>query len=87
VPGVEVTKPFWPFLWIYAAENLLGIVGMLVAPAVVFGLLYLVPLLDRGPEERRRPRWFALLCAAAAAAFVVALLYGAVAPREPHLGM
>jgi len=31
VEGYEVTKPFWPFLWIYAAENLFGMTGMLLA--------------------------------------------------------
>ena len=35
VEGFEVTKPFWPFLWIYAAENLIGLTGMLLAPALL----------------------------------------------------
>ncbi|MFQ6046295.1 MAG: hypothetical protein ACE5PT_08050, partial [Gemmatimonadales bacterium] len=47
VDGFEVTKPHWEFLWIYAAENLFGMTGMLLAPGLLFGFLAVVPLTDR----------------------------------------
>ncbi|MBI4408217.1 MAG: cytochrome bc complex cytochrome b subunit [Gemmatimonadetes bacterium] len=88
VEGAEVTKPFWPFLWIYAAENAFGLWGMLAAPAVLFGFLFLVPLLDRRHQDiGGRPRWLFLLATFLLAAYLGALLYGAVAPQVEHLGM
>jgi ubiquinol-cytochrome c reductase cytochrome b subunit len=85
VEGFEVTKPFWPFLWIYAAENLFGMAGMLLAPAVLFGFLALVPVADRADGIAARltraagTLLFALL--------VVAIVYAAVAPGQSHLDM
>ncbi|MBI4545490.1 MAG: cytochrome b N-terminal domain-containing protein [Gemmatimonadetes bacterium] len=88
VEGAEVTKPFWPFLWIYAAENALGLEGMLIAPAILFGFLFAVPLLDRRHDDRGgRPRWLFGLATLLLAMYLGALLYGAFAPQHPHLGM
>ncbi|HET9064301.1 MAG TPA: cytochrome b N-terminal domain-containing protein [Gemmatimonadales bacterium] len=85
VEGFEVTKPFWPFLWIYAAENLFGMTGMLVAPGLLFGFLALVPLSDRTDGRAAR-----LTRATGVVLFVLmlaAIAYAALAPAEPHLGM
>ena len=85
VEGYEVTKPFWPFLWIYAAENLFGMTGMLLAPAVLFGFLALVPLADRGAG-----RAATLVRVAGVILFVLmiaAIVYAAVAPAQSHLDM
>ncbi len=49
VPGAEVTKPPWLFLWLYAFENWVGAIGILWAPIVFFVLLAMVPFLDRSP--------------------------------------
>ncbi|HET9983492.1 MAG TPA: cytochrome b N-terminal domain-containing protein [Longimicrobiales bacterium] len=88
VEGVEVTKPFWPFLWIYTFENTLGMTGMIVAPLVVFGALAIVPLVDRRPDAAGgRPRWIVAAAVAFLALFLGTLLYGAVAPQIAHLGM
>lgn len=93
VEGVEVTKPFWPFLWIYTMENTLGAIGMLVAPLVLFGFLALVPLLDRGskvhgPGERSaRPLWLTILAIAMLALYVGGIIYGIFAPQVQHLDM
>lgn len=85
VGGVEVTKPYWPFLWIYAAENTMGLWGMIVAPAALFLFLVAVPLIDQGPGPRRR--WVVALAAVVLAALIGALVYGALAPQMQHLGM
>jgi ubiquinol-cytochrome c reductase cytochrome b subunit len=58
VAGIEVTKPLWPFLWLYQLENWIGIDGLFWAPVVVFLLLAALPFLDRSPERRPgRRRW------------------------------
>ena len=49
VPGEEVTKPPWMFLWLYPLENVFGVPGILYGAIVFFGLLALVPFLDRSP--------------------------------------
>lgn len=85
VAGHEVTKPFWPFLWIYAAENLFGMTGMLLAPAVLFGFLALVPVVDHG--DGLRPRLVRVLGVALFVLMLGAIAYAAIAPAQSHLGM
>ena len=88
VEGVEVTKPAWMFLWIYAVENTMGMVGMLVAPVVLFGFIAVVPWLDRNPAPGApRPRWLVALALVLLAAWVGGIIYGFVAPQQQHLGM
>jgi quinol-cytochrome oxidoreductase complex cytochrome b subunit len=83
-----VTKPFWPFLWIYAVENTLGIWGMILAPMVLFGFLFVVPLLDRSHDvTRRRPRWFTGLALVLLGLYVGGIVYGVFAPQMQHIGM
>ena len=88
VEGFEVTKPFWPFLWIYAVENNVGMVGMVVAPMILFGFLFIVPLLDRPREdEARRPRWLSAMAALLLILTLGGIVYGVYAPQMQHLGM
>jgi len=84
VAGVEMTKPMWPVLWVYGLENLLGMGGMVIGPALIFGFLALVPFLDRGDGGRRVVRWIGAVIAFA----VIALtLFAAFAPTQQHIGM
>jgi ubiquinol-cytochrome c reductase cytochrome b subunit len=85
IEGFEVTKPFGPFLWIYAAENLFGIPGMLLAPAVLFGFLALVPVLDR--RDSRLARFTRLAGAVLLVVMIAAIIYAALAPAQSHLNM
>lgn len=88
IEGVEVTKPFWPFLWIYAVENAMGLWGMLLAPMVLFGFLFVVPFLDRPRDEATaRPGWLTGLAVLMLALYVGGILYGAYAPQMQHIGM
>jgi ubiquinol-cytochrome c reductase cytochrome b subunit len=87
VDGVEVTKPYWPFLWIYSAENTFGMAGMIIAPAVFFGFLFLIPLVDRGDSERARPRWLLAAGVLILGLYIGAMIYGVFAPQMQHLGM
>lgn len=88
VSGVEITKPPFFFLWIYAVENFLGTVGLVVVPPLVYLLFFLPPLLDRRPSAHPRDRKLIL-----AAGFGLILLlfvlavYARLAPAQQHLGM
>ncbi len=86
IEGTEVTKPFWPFLWIYAVENTMGMVGMIVAPVVIFGFLLLIPFLDRGRGDKR-PTWLSALAGSLLFLYLGAFVYGIFAPQMQHLGM
>ncbi len=85
VGGFEVTKPPWEFLWIYAAENLFGMNGMLIAPAILFGFLAIVPISDRQPG--RGATVTRVLGVTLFVLLVVAIVYAALAPGQTHLGM
>lgn len=85
VEGFEVTKPFWPFLWIYAAENLFGMSGMLLAPAVLFGFLAVVPVLDR--RDGRLSRFTRVAGVVLLFLMIAAIVYAALAPGQSHLDM
>ena len=88
VPGVEVTKPFWPLLWVYGLENLMGMRGMVVGPALLFGFLLAVPFLDRrGEDGPGRHGWLKWAGIAVGLALLALWIYAAVAPRQQHLGM
>lgn len=88
VEGVEVTKPYWPFLWIYAVENTMGMTGMILAPLVIFGFLAVVPVLDRGHVRgAARPRWLMALAVLMLFLYVGGIFYGVFAPQKQHLGM
>lgn len=56
VLGMEVTRPPWQFVWIYALENI-WVPFLIVVPPILISLLVAVPFLDRGEELywKRRP--------------------------------
>ena len=83
VAGFEVTKPSWPFLWIYAAENLAGMPGMMLAPVVLFGFLAIVPLTDR--EGGKLAGATRAAGATLLVLLVAAIVYAWVAPAQVHL--
>lgn len=87
VPGVEITKPFWPFLWIYVVENSMGMVGMIVAPILIFGFLFIVPLIDRPRPGKPRSRIVVILALLMVTFYVGGIIYGVFAPQKAHLGM
>lgn len=88
VPGVEMTKPFWPVLWVYGLENLLGAWGMVLGPSLVFLFLATVPLLDRGEgHEPGGHGWVGWAGAAVAITIAALWLYGALGAAQQHIGM
>ncbi|PFG44999.1 ubiquinol-cytochrome c reductase cytochrome b subunit [Georgenia soli] len=56
VAGVETTRPLWLFWWFFPFEEWFGISSVGVVMAVVFGVLFLVPFLDRGRRRSWRER-------------------------------
>ena len=87
VPGIEVTKPLWPFWWLFQLENWIGLNGLFWAPLVVFLLLAAIPFLDRSPERRpSRRRW--VMTASLIGFGIIAGLTVAIAFTTPaaHLG-
>jgi ubiquinol-cytochrome c reductase cytochrome b subunit len=87
VAGVEITKPFWPVLWIYGLENLLGAWGMILGPMVVFLFLAAVPLLDRRDPQDLKHGWIGVAGLLLFAAVIGLWLYGLLGEPQQHIGM
>ena len=88
VAGVEITKPFWPVLWVYGLENLLGAWGMILGPAAIFLFLMAVPLLDRGADQRPgKQGWVGWLAVALGIIIVGLWVYGMFGEAREHIGM
>ena len=88
VAGVEITKPFWPVLWVYGLENLLGAWGMILGPAAIFLFLMAVPLLDRGADQTPgKHGWVGLLAVTMGILIVGLWVYGVFGEAREHIGM
>jgi quinol-cytochrome oxidoreductase complex cytochrome b subunit len=75
----------WAFLWVYAAENLFGMNGMLIAPGILFGFLALVPLVDR--SDGRAASVTRIAGVVLFVLMIAAIAYAALAPVQTHLDM
>jgi quinol-cytochrome oxidoreductase complex cytochrome b subunit len=85
-PSMEVTKPAWMFYWLYAFEGPFGVRGILYAAIFFFGLLVLVPVLDRSPWRSPRLRRIAVAVGLVVVLAIVALsLYVWLSPTQQHL--
>lgn len=60
VEGIETTRPLWMFWWFFPFEQWFGISSVGIAIAAIFGLIILVPLLDRSPRRRWQERKVAI---------------------------
>jgi ubiquinol-cytochrome c reductase cytochrome b subunit len=58
--GLEVTKPPWQFVWIYALENL-WIPSLIAAPFLISVGLVSIPFVDRSPETDPKKRPIAMV--------------------------
>jgi quinol-cytochrome oxidoreductase complex cytochrome b subunit len=87
-PAMEVTKPPFLFYVFYAFENFVGIPGILYSSIGLFGLLAVLPFLDRTPLRRLRRRPVALVLGTLLLVAAIALsIYVAVTGTGKHLGM
>ncbi|MEV7797405.1 hypothetical protein AB0O68_36625 [Streptomyces sp. NPDC087512] len=60
VEGIGIIRPLWMFWWFFPMEEWFGVASIAWVIAGVFGLIFLVPFLDRGPRRRWRERKLAL---------------------------
>lgn len=87
VEGVEITKPPWPFWAFFTIENLVGLQGILWGAGVFFGLIFVVPFIDRNPERHPSRRRVALsLGALVVVSYVALTILMLVVPAQSHLG-
>jgi ubiquinol-cytochrome c reductase cytochrome b subunit len=86
VAGIEVTRPLWPFWWMFTLENLFGLAAILWGAAILFALLIAVPFVDRNPERwwRRRPVATGAAVVVVLALVVLTVLTAVSSPAE-HL--
>lgn len=60
IMGLEVTKPPWQFVWIYALENL-WVPSLIFAPILISFCLISVPFIDRSVETDPKKRPIAMI--------------------------
>ena len=84
VPGAEVTKPWWMFVWLFPAEAALGAKALIIAPSILGLLLVLVPILDRSPYLSPLKRKGILIVAGILLLIIV--ISGIVAALQPVAG-
>ena len=86
-PMMEITKPPFLFYWLYAFEDWFGVTGILYAAIGAFGLLTVLPFIDRTPLRSLRRRPVALVLGVLLIVAIVALsILVAVSPTAKHLG-
>lgn len=87
VEGIEVTKPPWPFLALFAFENWIGVPGLLWVSVISFTLLALVPFLEWSPEVVPAGRRVAIAAAVVVVLALIALgLLAFLTPGAEHVG-
>ncbi len=87
IEGIEVTKPPWMFMALYAIENILGLSSLFYVSVLFFALLAAVPFVDMRPE--RDPRKRKLMIAAliiVMALFIALVLMAALTAPKAHIG-
>ena len=86
VAGVEVTKPLWPFWWMFTLENWFGLPAILWGGLAFFALLFAVPFIDRNPKRSWRARPVAMAVGALVLAALITLtILMAVTTPAVHL--
>lgn len=88
VAGIEVTKPMWPFWWMFTLENWVGLPGIVWGAALLFLLLVATPFIDRNPARSWRDRPVAMTVGSLVLLTLIVLtVLMAVTTPAAHLGM
>ncbi|HUW79189.1 MAG TPA: cytochrome b N-terminal domain-containing protein [Candidatus Nanopelagicaceae bacterium] len=88
VPGIEITRPMWPFWPMFTLENWIGLSGIIWGGAALFGTLALVPFIDRNPARHPSRRKLALaLGVLFLITYLVLTVLMLVLKAKSHLGM
>ena len=78
VLGLEVTKPPWQFVWIFALENL-WVPSLIVAPPLIILFLAAIPFVDQNKERYWKKRPLAMVVLVGfILIFVVLIIWGKV---------
>ncbi|MBI3762002.1 MAG: cytochrome b N-terminal domain-containing protein [Chloroflexi bacterium] len=86
VAGAEVTKPGWMFVWLFPAEEAWGTRALVIVPAILGGLLALVPILDRSPYlSPARRRGLVLEAGFVLIVIIVSGVFATLQPVAAHL--
>ena len=86
IPGTETTKPPWMFLPFYPFEDWFGLSALLWVPVILFGVLAIVPFIDRSPyRSPTRRRVIIVIGAIVAVAAVALVIYALVTVPEAHI--
>lgn len=86
VAGVEITKPWWMFIWLFPAEEAWGSRALLIIPAILGVLLSLVPIVDHSPYlSPARRKWLLIVTGLILVVIVVSGVVAAVQPVTAHL--
>lgn len=84
--GVELTKPPWIFLGLYAFEDWFGLSALVVAPIVIVIGLVLIPYIDRNESIHSAVRKIIVWGYLALMAFMIMLIiYVGLTPPVKHL--
>ncbi len=87
IEGIEVTKPPWMFLGLYAIENSLGLKSLFYVPVLSFALLAAVPFVDMRPERNPSKRKLMIAALIVAMAILISLiLMAALTAPQAHIG-
>lgn len=84
LPGAEVTKPWWMFVWLFPAEAAMGARALIIIPSILAGLLLLVPIVDRSPYLSPLKRKWVLIVAGII--LLVIIVSGITAALQPVVG-
>lgn len=88
ITGIEVTKPFWTFLWLYAIEEWFGINGAWIIGGIPFLALLALPFIDRAKTQAFRDRKGILTIAIIVTITILALtFYAYFSSPVVHLDM
>ncbi|MBI2758941.1 MAG: cytochrome bc complex cytochrome b subunit [Chloroflexi bacterium] len=86
VPGQELTKPWWMFVWLFPAEAALGAKALIIFPSILGGLLFLVPIVDRSPYlSPLKRKWVLVVAGIILLVIVVSGITASLQPVTGHL--
>lgn len=86
VPGVELTKPWWMFVWLFPAEAAMGARALIIIPSILAGLLLIVPIVDRSPYlSPFRRKWLLVVAGIILLVIIVSGVSAALQPVVGHL--
>ena len=84
IAHVEITKPPWMYYWLYGLENIMGMIGMIIGPAVAFAVLFILPSLV---ETNRKYRIMDVIYFGGMAIIIILGIYAAYSGVHQHIFM